>query len=73
MVMDLLCTALATTTERYSNFSLLYHAYLHHIVCYRAFTQLGAGLAVGISGLAAGYAIGVVGDSGVRGTAQQPR
>ena len=39
----------------------------------RAFTQLGAGLSVGISGLAAGYAIGVVGDSGVRGTAQQPR
>jgi len=40
---------------------------------FKAFTQLGAGLAVGISGLAAGYAIGVVGDSGVRGTAQQPR
>ncbi|XP_067945481.1 V-type proton ATPase 16 kDa proteolipid subunit c-like [Watersipora subatra] len=40
---------------------------------YKSFTQLGAGLSVGISGLAAGYAIGVVGDSGVRGTAQQPR
>lgn len=34
---------------------------------------MGAGLSVGISGLAAGYAIGVVGDAGVRGTAQQPR
>jgi len=40
---------------------------------FKAFTQLGAGLSVGIAGLAAGYAIGVVGDSGVRGTAQQPR
>merc|ERR1712007_27539 len=35
--------------------------------------HLGAGLAVGLSGLAAGYAIGIVGDAGVRGTAQQPR
>merc|ERR1719233_23665 len=40
---------------------------------FKAFTQLGAGLSVGIAGLAADYAIGVVGDSGVRGTAQQPR
>ena len=30
-------------------------------------------MAVGLSGLAAGYAIGIVGDAGVRGTAQQPR
>lgn len=28
---------------------------------------------MGLSGLAAGYAIGIVGDAGVRGTAQQPR
>jgi len=35
--------------------------------------HLGAGLAVGFSGLAAGFAIGIVGDAGVRGTAQQPR
>ena len=39
---------------------------------YKSFLDLGAGLAVGLSGLAAGFAIGVVGDSGVRGTAQQP-
>ncbi len=38
-----------------------------------AFIQLGAGLAVGLSGLAAGFAIGIVGDAGVRGSAQQPR
>ena len=35
--------------------------------------HLGAGLSVGLSGLGAGVAIGIIGDSGVRGTAQQPR
>jgi len=40
---------------------------------YKGFMHLGAGLSVGLSGLAAGYAIGIVGDAGVRGTAQQPR
>lgn len=63
---------------------------------YTGFIQLGAGLAVGLAGLAAGYvltfkwingnghtdnvpflfsfsfAVGIVGDAGVRGTAQQP-
>ncbi|OAF69435.1 V-ATPase proteolipid subunit [Intoshia linei] len=34
---------------------------------------LGAGLSVGLSGLGAGYALGVIGDAGVRGTAQQPK
>ncbi|KAG6379405.1 vacuolar ATP synthase 16 kDa proteolipid subunit [Boletus reticuloceps] len=38
-----------------------------------SFIDLGAGLSVGLSGLAAGFAIGIVGDAGVRGTAQQPR
>lgn len=37
------------------------------------FIHLGAGLSVGFSGLAAGFAVGIVGDAGVRGTAQQPR
>lgn len=40
---------------------------------FKSFVHLGAGLSVGLSGLAAGYAIGIVGDAGVRGTAQQPR
>lgn len=40
---------------------------------YAGFIQLGAGLSVGLAGLAAGFAIGIVGDAGVRGTAQQPR
>lgn len=40
---------------------------------FRGFIQLGAGLSVGLAGLAAGFAIGIVGDAGVRGNAQQPR
>ena len=37
------------------------------------FAHLGAGLSVGLSGLSAGMAIGIVGDAGVRATAQQPK
>jgi V-type H+-transporting ATPase 16kDa proteolipid subunit len=40
---------------------------------YTGFIQLGAGLSVGLAGLAAGFAIGIVGDAGVRGTTQQPK
>uniref|UniRef100_A0A287CYD3 V-type proton ATPase proteolipid subunit n=1 Tax=Ictidomys tridecemlineatus TaxID=43179 RepID=A0A287CYD3_ICTTR len=43
------------------------------ISLYRSFLQLGAGLSIGLSGLAAGFAIGIVGDASVWGTAQQPR
>ncbi|KAH8372438.1 hypothetical protein KR093_011600 [Drosophila rubida] len=48
-----------TLTELYSTF--------------HAFLNLGAGLAVGVSGLASGFAIGIVGDAGVRGSALQPK
>ena len=37
------------------------------------FAHFGSGMAVGLSGLAAGTAIGIVGDAGVRATAQQPK
>eukprot|EP00920_Eleutheroschizon_duboscqi_P005040 GHVT01011688.1.p1 GENE.GHVT01011688.1~~GHVT01011688.1.p1 ORF type:complete len:188 (-),score=35.49 GHVT01011688.1:80-583(-) len=37
------------------------------------YAHLGAGLTVGLSSLAAGLAIGVVGDAGVRANAQQPK
>ncbi|UYV60334.1 ATP6V0C [Cordylochernes scorpioides] len=40
---------------------------------YRSLLHLSGGLSVGLSGWAAGYAIGVVGDHGVRGTGQQPK
>ncbi|KOB64437.1 putative retinoblastoma-like protein 1 isoform a [Operophtera brumata] len=39
----------------------------------RGYIHLSAGLAVGFSGMAAGFSIGVVGDAGVRATAQQPK
>ena len=38
----------------------------------KGFVHIGAGLSVGLSGLAAGYAIRIVSDAGVRGTAQKP-
>ena len=37
------------------------------------YAHFGSGAAVGFSGLAAGLAIGIVGDAGVRCTAQQPK
>merc|ERR1711959_680978 len=37
------------------------------------FAHFGSGMAVGLSGMAAGTAIGIVGDAGVRATAQQPK
>ncbi|KAI0528487.1 V-type ATPase [Xylaria digitata] len=37
------------------------------------FVQFGAGISVGLCGLAAGFAIGIVGDAGVRANTQQPR
>merc|ERR1719213_909061 len=40
---------------------------------YEGYAHLGAGLTVGLSALAAGLAIGIVGDAGVRANAQQPR
>merc|ERR550519_1995197 len=40
---------------------------------YAGYAHLSAGLTVGLSSLAAGLAIGIVGDAGVRANAQQPR
>ncbi|KAI9676126.1 MAG: v-type proton ATPase 16 kDa proteolipid subunit 2 [Caeruleum heppii] len=40
---------------------------------FAGFLHLACGLSVGLSGLAAGYAIGVVGDMGVRSYMQQSR
>merc|ERR1719209_1152722 len=40
---------------------------------YIAFLHFGSGLSVGLSAVASGFAIGIVGDAGVRGTAQQPK
>ncbi|KAF8367119.1 hypothetical protein PRIPAC_84948 [Pristionchus pacificus] len=40
---------------------------------YKGFSHLAGGLTCGLCGLGAGYAVGIVGDAGVRGNAQQPR
>merc|ERR1719178_465591 len=40
---------------------------------YTGYAHLGAGLTVGMSSLAAGLAIGIVGDAGVRANAQQSK
>lgn len=87
-IYGLVVAAVITNTIDSSSYKLFKYVVLrrHHCSClvrydiimtisnfFRSFTHLGAGLSVGISGLAAGYAIGVVGDAGVRGTAQQPR
>lgn len=40
---------------------------------FSGFVHLGAGLACGITGIAAGYAVGLVGDAGVRAYVHQPR
>jgi V-type H+-transporting ATPase 16kDa proteolipid subunit len=40
---------------------------------FTSFVHLGAGLAVGLCGLGAGFTIGITGDAGVRASVQQPR
>ena len=40
---------------------------------FTGFAHLAAGLACGLSGMAAGIAIGIVGDAGVRASAQQAK
>ncbi|EPR61942.1 putative vacuolar type H+-ATPase proteolipid subunit [Toxoplasma gondii GT1] len=40
---------------------------------YAGYGHLAAGLTVGLSAMAAGLAIGIVGDAGVRANAQQPK
>nr|OQO28135.1 V-type proton ATPase 16 kDa proteolipid subunit 2 [Rachicladosporium sp. CCFEE 5018] len=44
-----------------------------HYSLFTGFMHLACGLSVGLTGLAAGYAIGVVGDTGVRAYMQQSR
>lgn len=44
-----------------------------HYSLFNGFIHLACGLSVGLTGLAAGYAIGIVGDQGVRSYMQQSR
>ena len=66
-------SAITQVSSEATNFNIHLSARITNIKFCRGFVHLGAGLSVGLSGLAAGYAIGIVGDAGVRGTAQQPR
>ncbi|CAE8658872.1 unnamed protein product [Polarella glacialis] len=56
-----------------------HHGSDHHKIhaptysAYAGYAHLAAGLTVGLRSLAAGMAIGVVGDAGVRANAQQPK
>ncbi|XP_022230573.1 V-type proton ATPase 16 kDa proteolipid subunit-like [Drosophila obscura] len=59
LVVAVLISGVLDTSETYS----LAKGYVH----------LASGLSVGMTGLAAGYAVGIVGDEGVRHTALQPR
>ncbi|KAK4190402.1 V-ATPase proteolipid subunit C-like domain-containing protein [Podospora australis] len=52
---------------------LISHSLSEKMPLFTAFLHLGAGLSVGLCGLAAGFAIGIVGDAGVRASTQQPR
>jgi V-type H+-transporting ATPase 16kDa proteolipid subunit len=72
----LLSSLLYSFAHTHKQFFIINQTYFLNSVSlslFRGFIHLGAGLAVGFSGLAAGFAIGIVGDAGVRGTAQQPR
>ena len=59
IVSVILTTRIVTLDNNYSGFN--------------GFAHFGSGIAVGISCLAAGMAIGIVGDAGVRASAQQPK
>ncbi|KAI9039896.1 uncharacterized protein KD926_008997 [Aspergillus affinis] len=52
---------------------LIANGLVQKVTLYTSIVQMGAGLSVGLARLAAGFAIGIVGDAGVRGTAQQPK
>ena len=40
---------------------------------FQGYAHLGSGLTTGLAGLAAGMAIGIIGDAGVRASAQRPK
>lgn len=70
-----MCVYVCVVPTTFVTTSAMYSVYItcSFFLFFRSFLHLGAGLSVGFSGLAAGFAIGIVGDAGVRGTAQQPR
>jgi V-type H+-transporting ATPase proteolipid subunit len=72
---NLLCAIMAQILSIYGLVAavIISNGLYEKMALYTGFMQLGAGLSVGLCGLAAGFAIGVVGDAGVRASSQQPR
>ncbi|KAJ4304103.1 H(+)-transporting V0 sector ATPase subunit c [Collariella sp. IMI 366227] len=75
MMQNTLCAIMAQIISIYGLVAavIISNNLIEKMALHTAFLQLGAGLAVGLCGLAAGFAIGVVGDAGVRASTQQPR
>lgn len=75
LMQNLLCAIMAQILSIYGLVAavIISNGLYEKMALYTGFLQLGAGLSVGLCGLAAGFAIGVVGDAGVRASSQQPR
>eukprot|EP01123_Difflugia_compressa_P007735 TRINITY_DN2138_c0_g1_i1.p1 TRINITY_DN2138_c0_g1~~TRINITY_DN2138_c0_g1_i1.p1 ORF type:complete len:170 (-),score=24.33 TRINITY_DN2138_c0_g1_i1:82-591(-) len=61
-IYGLIIAVFISTNIRYNEYTI-----------FQGWTHLGSGLAVGLSGLAAGMCIGVIGDAGVRASAQEDK
>jgi len=75
MMQNTLCAIMAQILSIYGLVAsvIMSNNLIEKMALHTAFLQLGAGLSVGLCGLAAGFAIGIVGDAGVRASTQQPR
>ncbi|KAH8673661.1 V-type ATPase [Xylariales sp. PMI_506] len=75
LVQNTLCSIMAQILSIYGLVAsiIISGDLIEELSLYQGFMQLGAGISVGLCGLAAGFAIGIVGDAGVRASTQQPR
>ncbi|KAK4106069.1 V-type ATPase [Parathielavia hyrcaniae] len=75
LMQNTLCAIMAQIISIYGLVAsvIISNSLIEKMALHTAFLQLGAGLAVGLCGLAAGFAIGIIGDAGVRASTQQPR
>ncbi|KAL1837627.1 hypothetical protein VTJ49DRAFT_3566 [Mycothermus thermophilus] len=75
LMQNTLCAIMAQIISIYGLVSavIISNNLVEKLPLHTAFLQLGAGLAVGLCGLAAGFSIGIIGDAGVRASTQQPR
>ncbi|KAM4055291.1 ATP synthase subunit C domain-containing protein [Hirsutella rhossiliensis] len=75
LMQNILCAIMAQILSIYGLVAsvIIVNNTMEKMPAHTAFLHLGAGLACGLCGLAAGFAIGIVGDAGVRASTQQPR